>query len=624
MLNDTQQMIDGLNKSIREKLGKPPFPELKPDWKGHITLGIDEKGREFGFKDDYPKNIISIGRPGQGKSYDAIYIASQLKEKATIIFLEAGGKRAFRKDLLRIWDDILPLSYEDGTIKTNFLQSPPGVPHADWDQTFSSVFCQSQNLPISGTAHLISTSVQELRNSFKDKEINLFDLRDSIRTKKANRRSTEAKYIEVADNRLSDICDILKNSIDVSEGYNFAQLINSPFIKVIECSGRPDLYDLEATDFIFRTLKYQEYLPPKERRNIIFIIDEAHHLCGPQKEHVSATGGISNLFTYMANGRAYNSSFYLITQAIKRIHPSVPSLCHIEKMFSSDGETYQWFGVNIMGLSYEQKNYLLEHGLAPREVVVKADMNPAVLVRIPDISHMFREIDYVEAQNRIEEYLKGFEWKPRDPEIQKLINANSEKREDKENILLSRLCNKPLDIKSEHQNALGMNATLFTKLVDRLETQEILRSVTIQSGNPGKQPQILELLPRGIEEVKRMGLKPSSTGKGGAAHNKYLVMIEEILRKDGYQTRREYLFPGPGLFVDIFAWKTGESIAVEVELSDTGHLIDRLRKLTEANLVNKIYAFSDSKEIIAKSNRLLKRREVVFMTVQEFFREKRK
>ena len=629
-IEDLMGYIEGMSREMeffKKLTGEPNFPEVLPEWQGDINIGYDEVGGlAFGFMDDYPKNIIIIGKPGHGKSYLVLHMSNQARERGKILVFIETKKKAYGTALSQMRDDVLVLSYENGTIKTNFLEAPTGVSQHEWSQTWSSNLSQAEDMPLaSGTSHFISTCERELREIGGSRKPNLLDLRDYInKGKKILRMSPDFKYMEVANNRLPDICDVLKDSIDVSDGFSFRQLITSPYIKVIECSDRPDLFKLEATDFIFRTLKFQESLPAQERRDIIFVLDEAHHLAGPEQEAVGRLGLLSNLFSYMSHGREYRVSFWIISQDIKRIHPSVPSLSHISCMFCSDGDTYHQMGVYSLGLTYAQKDFLLNHGLAPRQVVVKTDMAPAVILKVPDISHMFRNIDFEKAKEINKSRLEEFKFKPRDPEIMRLILAQSDKRDDDEKLLFMQICKNPEDSKTEHQKKLGMTTTRFGNVVSKLITQGLLNSVELQIGGSGRPRQLLELTKRGCEEVLKLGLKPPKTGKGGLKHDVYIKTIEQAFHEKGYQTKREYFFPGPGIYVDILVWNEKESFAVEVELSDAGRLVERLACLLEANLVTKILAFSDCADTIAKSKRLLNREEITYQTCQEFFRQRRK
>ena len=553
-----QREMDLLN----ELAENPPFPEVLPEWQGDINIGCDEVGgRAFGFVDDYPyaKNVLIIGKPGQGKSYAVLHMSNQARDRGkNLIFIET-KKKAYARALSQIRDDVLVISYENGSAKTNFLEPPSGVSQNEWDQTWSSILSQTEDMPLaSGTMHFINTCRQELREISGDRKPGLLDLRDYIKSKKLSRMSPDFRYFEVANNRLVDLCDVLQPSINCSEGFNFRQFIKSPYIKVIECSDRPDLFKLEATDFIMRTLKFQESLPPDEREDIIFVLDEAHHIAGPEQEAVGRLGLLSNLFSYMSHGREYRVSFWIISQDIKRIHPSVPSLSHVSCMFCSDGDTYHQMGMYSMGLSLAQKNFLLNCGLAPRQVVVKTDSAPAVLLKVPDISHMFRNIDFEKAKERNQARLEEFKFKPRDPEIMRLILAQSDRRGDDEKLLFMQICKNPEDSKTEHQKKLGMTTTRFGNVVGKLMTQGLLNSVELQIGGSGRPRQLLELSQRGCEEVRKLGLKPPNTGKGGLKHHVYIKAIEQTFCAEGYQTKREYYFPGPAINVDILVWNEKE------------------------------------------------------------------
>ena len=632
IINDATNFIEDMKKSIRDSLRKAPFPEVQADWAGDINLGNDETGapNPFGFTDEYAKNILVIGKPGQGKSYLIIYTTIQEWERGKIIIFIETKKKVFTNTLLQIIDNILSLSYEDGSIKINFLEAPTGVPQTEWDQTWSSIFNQTQDLPqASGTSHFISSNRQELRDLVGDKRPNLLDLRDFIENKKIGRMSPDFRYAEVADNRLSDISKMLKPSIDVSEGYNFRQLIESPFIKVLQCSDRPDLFNLEATDFIMRTLKYQESLRSDERREVVIVLDEAHHLAGPEKEAVARVGGLSNLFSYMSHGREYKVSFRIISQDIKRIHPSIPSLSHVIVMFSSDGETYQRLGVNILGLDYDQKAYLFERGLAPRQFIAKIDSAPGVLLKTPDISHMFRNIDFVKAKERNQAHLEEFKFKPRDPEIMRLILAQSDKRDDNQKLFLMQLCRKHDAFKTEHKKDLGWTNARFDKEVKRAEALGLLKSVEIYLGTPGRQPEVLEFTDKGRELALQLGLKIPRQMRGGAAHNLYIKRVSTCLSGEGYEMRSEYALSAPPIFIDLYGRKGNAKIAIEVELSDWQHGFERIKGLIEANVMDEIWLMSDKPEVVNKIKRQLEidklyTNRVTVMAVQEFFRQRRK
>ena len=216
-------------------------------------------------------------------------------------------------------------------------------------------------------------------------------------------------------------------------------------------------------------------------------------------------------------------------------------------------------------------------------------------------------------------------WKPRDPEIQGIILNQSVRREDNEKLLLARICSKPIDTKGEHQKALGWNATHFVNTIKKLEAQQLIRSVQVFTGAPGKQPELLELTEKGRAELAKLGIRPPNTGRGGAAHRYYVTRLEHISKEDGFSTRQEYAFAGPGIVVDIYCWKEGRTIAIEVELSDPTHLTERISRLQDANLVDEIRVFSDKREIIDKAKRLLSMsKNAEFLTVQEFFKERRK
>jgi hypothetical protein len=207
----------------------------------------------------------------------------------------------------------------------------------------------------------------------------------------------------------------------------------------------------------------------------------------------------------------------------------------------------------------------------------------------------------------------------------RLILAQSNRRDDDEKLLFMQICKNHEDSKTEHQKKLGWTITRFAKVIGRLVTQGFLNIVELQLGESGRPCQALELTDRGNKEVEMLGLKPPRTGKGGLKHLVYIMHLEHALQADGYQTKREYLFPGPGIYIDLLAWKEREMLAIEIELSDAGHLIERLERLLEANLVEKINVFSDSKEIITKSKRLfnMKSCQIEYFLIQEFFKKRR-
>ena len=68
---------------------------------------------------------------------------------------------------------------------------------------------------------------------------------------------------------------------------------------------------------------------------------------------------------------------------------------------------------------------------------------------------------------------------------------------------------------------------------------------------------------------------------------------------------------------------------MEVELSDWQHGLERIKRLVEANVMDEIMLMSDKPEFISKIKRQLKIEElltdrITLITVQEFFRERRK
>jgi len=220
-------------------------------------------------------------------------------------------------------------------------------------------------------------------------------------------------------------------------------------------------------------------------------------------------------------------------------------------------------------------------------------------------------------------------WKERDPEISRLILAQTRTSDNDQKLLFMQICRKPDAFKTEHKKDLGWTNARFDKEVKKGEALELLRSVGIFLGAPGRQPELLELTDKGRELAQTYGLKIPRQSRGGAAHNLYMKRVSAYLSGQGYEMRAEFALSAPPIFIDLHGRKGDSQIAIEVELSDWQRGFERIKSLIKANVMDEIWLLSDKPEFVSKIKRQLKTEKldtdrVTVMTVQEYFKARRK
>lgn len=225
--------------------------------------------------------------------------------------------------------------------------------------------------------------------------------------------------------------------------------------------------------------------------------------------------------------------------------------------------------------------------------------------------------------------LKMLKWTPRDPEVQKIILSQNQFADNDQKLLFMQICRKHDAFKTEHKKDLGWTNARFDKHVKRAEALELLKSVEIYLGTPGRQPEVLEFTDKGRDVAQQFGLKLPKQIRGGAAHNLYLKRVSAYLSGQGYEMRAEYALSAPPISIDLYGRKGNSQVAVEVELSDWQHGFERIKALIEANVMDEIWLMSDNPEIINRVKRQIKIENLetnglMIKTVQEFFRERRK
>ena len=225
--------------------------------------------------------------------------------------------------------------------------------------------------------------------------------------------------------------------------------------------------------------------------------------------------------------------------------------------------------------------------------------------------------------------LKMLKWTPRDPEVQKIILSQNQFADNDQKLLFMQICRKHDAFKTEHKKDLGWTNARFDKQVKRAEALGLLKSVEIYLGTPGRQPEVLEFTEKGRDVAQQFGLKLPKQIRGGAAHNLYIKRVSAYLSGQGYEMRAEYALSAPPISIDLYGRKGNSQVAVEVELSDWQHGFERIKSLAEANVMDEIWLMSDKLEFVSKIKRQLEIEKlntdsVTVMTVQEFFRRRRK
>lgn len=227
------------------------------------------------------------------------------------------------------------------------------------------------------------------------------------------------------------------------------------------------------------------------------------------------------------------------------------------------------------------------------------------------------------------ELLSKLFWAPRDPEVGRIIFAQARTADNDQKLLFMQICRKPDAFKSDHKRDLGWPNARFDKELKKAGALGLLKASEVCQGTPGRQPEVLEFTDKGRELAQQFGLKIPRQIRGGAAHNLYIKRVSAYFSDEGYEMRAEHALSAPLISIDLYGRKGSSKIAVEVELSDWQHGLERIKKLVEANVMDEIWLMSDKPEFISKIKRQLKIEgtlsdKVTLVTVQEFFRERRK
>jgi len=220
-------------------------------------------------------------------------------------------------------------------------------------------------------------------------------------------------------------------------------------------------------------------------------------------------------------------------------------------------------------------------------------------------------------------------WAPRDPEVSRLIFAQDKTSNNDQKLLFMQICRKPDGFKSEHKKDLGWPNAKFDKETKKAEALGLLKSEEIYFGTPGRQPEILEFTDKGRELALQFGLKIPRQMRGGVAHNLYIKRVSAYFGDEGYEMRAEYALSTPPIFIDLYGRKGETRIAIEVELSDWKHGLERIKSLLEANVMDEIWLMSDKSELVGKIKRQMKLERlvldnVVLLTIQDFFKARRR
>ena len=225
--------------------------------------------------------------------------------------------------------------------------------------------------------------------------------------------------------------------------------------------------------------------------------------------------------------------------------------------------------------------------------------------------------------------LKSLKWTPRDPEVQKIILSQDHFADNDQKLLFMQICRKSEAFKTEHKRDLGWTNARFDKVLKKDEAFGLLKSAAIYLGTPGRQPEVIEFTDQGRKLAEKFGLKLPKQIRGGVAHNLYVKRVSAYLVEEGYEMRAEFALSAPPISIDLYGRKGNSQIAIEMELSDWQHGLDRIKKLIEANVMDEIWLMSDKPDFVNKIRRQLKidgilSDRVTLVTVQEFFRDRRK
>jgi DNA-binding MarR family transcriptional regulator len=205
--------------------------------------------------------------------------------------------------------------------------------------------------------------------------------------------------------------------------------------------------------------------------------------------------------------------------------------------------------------------------------------------------------------------LSGLSWKPRVPLYDNPLNATrgtnstdgKQRSRDAEDMLIKVRRKAHLTLTPLYAE-LGLSGYKGQKTKDELIRAGLVEEVSLPANRRGRRKKLLQILPKGIEYLERLGIVHGSKGRGGVRHLYYQEMVRRWYENHGYTAEVEARIGSTSLDVLVIA-KDGKRIGIELALSSEFYELVNAQKALESGL-ECILFLCETDEMIEKLRRL--------------------
>ena len=151
----------------------------------------------------------------------------------------------------------------------------------------------------------------------------------------------------------------------------------------------------------------------------------------------------------------------------------------------------------------------------------------------------------------------------------------------------------PFDFQSEREERLNINRRIISEILEQFVNKGFLKKYEKKMNlGRGKGQFQLYLF---TEKAEALYGKQAIKGKGSVEHAFWQYRVAKHYQMRGFETEVEYFLEDGRHSIDVVAQRNGERIAIEIELNDTPHIVDNIRKCLKVNFDQVRLAVYDQK-----------------------------
>lgn len=534
------------------------------------------------------KHVGIYGATGSGKSHSAKILVKGLIEAGHIVLILDIADEY--KHLSQFFPPEVFLVVDPKDLKINFLLPPPHVDSRVWRGILINVFRETMFLR-DGACNELNSILESLARS---KIYPTFsDLFNAIQKKSYRPGGRRAQYIESLQNRAESLRDsYVSDALTCVEGHPLEKVLieRSAALRIGLITN-----DLVRNFYVNYVLKWVEtYLtfnPQKRCAARVIVIEEAHRYCyeGIKQRSDLREPIIQILFREI---RRCGASIVSIDQIISLMSKPIIGNTETFIIFRQPNPSCGKIFSETCNLYPEQKMKLPE---LPKQaaVVFSSELSQPYLVETINFPLENVSDEYVRA--KMEPALAALPFTP--------IQGTGDEIEDFSiagGIRVEKVSGKKIELKprqawrdilkyvltekfaslSQLYEKTKIDPGFCRKIVREMESLGMVETVTLSFGKKGSPTTFLLVKDRGAEYL---GAKPQDVrlpGKGSSGHVLTQNIIARRMKEQGRNAVVEHCMNGKS--ADIAEFKSGETIAYEIETEPNEHVAENIKRDLEA------------------------------------------